>query len=107
MLSKFPNQTWMSTKLAKAATQPTTSEFIAQAKEDVALGVACILDQSPQEAASGDDWTAVEALLESLPLSTSQFALAMKHLSNARDYLVAGEWGAAKFELKMMLGGLT
>jgi hypothetical protein len=52
-------------------------------------------------------WNALEALLESLPLPTAQFGLAMKRLNNVKDYVAAGEFGAARFELKIMLGGLT
>ena len=100
------NQTKLGTRQKKAPTQPTATGLIAQAKEALDLGVACSLDLTPQEAAGGDDWNALEALLESLPLPTAQFALATQHLNNAKDYVAAGEFGAAKFELKMMLGGL-
>jgi hypothetical protein len=41
----------------------------------------------------------LQALLESLPLSTQDFGLACNRLQNAQRYLHARERGAAKWEL--------
>jgi hypothetical protein len=41
-----------------------------------------------------------------LPLSTPEFALAVERLENARDYLLAGEQGAAGYELRLLIGSL-
>ena len=46
-------------------------------------------------------------LLESLPLSTSEFGLATTRLNNARRYLESSERGAARYELRLLIGGLT
>ena len=42
-------------------------------------------------------------LLESAPLDTAAFGSAMNHLANARNYLLSGVCGAARFELRMVL----
>ena len=41
-----------------------------------------------------------------LPLSAAEFALAVKRLENARDYLLAGEQGAAGYELRPLITSL-
>jgi hypothetical protein len=41
-----------------------------------------------------------------LLLSTGEFALAVKRLENARDYLLAGEPGAAGYELRLLINSL-
>jgi hypothetical protein len=45
----------------------------------------------------------VRVLLESASLDTAAFGSAMNHLANAQDYLMRGECGAARFELRMVL----
>src|SRR5262245_56592451 len=42
------------------------------------------------------------AVLESLPLSTSEFGLAHNRLQNAASYLAAFEAGAAHYELQLL-----
>jgi hypothetical protein len=39
-------------------------------------------------------------VLTSLPLSEDQFSVTSRRLANARNYLVADEWGAGQFELR-------
>ena len=46
-------------------------------------------------------------LLESLPLTTSEFSVATNRLNNARRYLASNEHGAARYELRLLIGGLT
>jgi hypothetical protein len=41
-----------------------------------------------------------------LPLSTAEFALAVNRLENARHYLLAGEHGAAGYELRLLIRSL-
>jgi hypothetical protein len=41
-------------------------------------------------------------LLECLPLDSTEFALAVKRLANARHYLHTGEHGAARYELRLL-----
>jgi hypothetical protein len=46
-------------------------------------------------------------LLEAFPLDTTGFGLAVNRLSNAWHYLIAGECGAARFELRLLRRGLA
>jgi hypothetical protein len=46
-------------------------------------------------------------LLQALPLDTTEFALAVNRLANARHYLESGEYGAARFELRLLRRSLT
>jgi hypothetical protein len=41
-----------------------------------------------------------------LPLSTAEFALAVNRLENVRHYLLAGEQGAAGYELRLLIRSL-
>jgi hypothetical protein len=41
-------------------------------------------------------------LLEALPLDTTEFGLAVNRLANARHYLGSGEFGAARYELRLL-----
>ena len=41
-------------------------------------------------------------LLEALPLDTAEFGLAVNRLANARHYLGSGEFGAARYELRLL-----
>jgi hypothetical protein len=58
---------------------------------------------------SGADDNLLDALamLNALPLSTSEFGLAVSRLKNARRYYVAEETGAARFELQLLLASLN
>jgi hypothetical protein len=46
-------------------------------------------------------------LLEALPLSTGEFAVASNRLGNARRYLDAGERGAAQYEVQLLIRGVA
>lgn len=45
--------------------------------------------------------------LEALPLDSTEFALAVKRLANARHYLQTGENGAARYELRLLRRSLN
>lgn len=45
-------------------------------------------------------------LIESLPFPTDHYAVAKNRLRNAQRYFVCGEIGAARYELRLMLGQL-
>ncbi len=47
-----------------------------------------------------------QVMLETIPLSTSEFDLATRRVVNARRYVQSGELGAAKYEMRMLLGML-
>jgi hypothetical protein len=44
--------------------------------------------------------------LETLPLATDEFAVARNRLQNAAGYLRQDEWGAARYEVNLVLGWL-
>jgi hypothetical protein len=44
--------------------------------------------------------------LETLPLAANEFALARIRLCNAASYLDQSQWGAARFEVTLVLGWL-
>ena len=46
-------------------------------------------------------------ILETLPISTSEFALAAQRLRNALAYMSASEQGAAAYELRLLRGQLA
>ena len=65
-----------------------------------------------QSIAAGDETSTLEAwhetrnLLDSLPLATDQYDRAVSRLKNCRRYLISSEFGAAVYELKLLIGAL-
>jgi hypothetical protein len=53
-----------------------------------------------------DDLNAAQLLLESLPLASEPFGVAMSRLRNARRYLESSETGAARYELRLLASAL-
>ncbi len=49
----------------------------------------------------------VRMLLEALPLSEHDFSVATRRLENAQMYFAAGEFGAGKYELRLLMGLLA
>ncbi len=47
-----------------------------------------------------------DVILESLPFATAEFDLAKRRLENAVRYVASDEPGAAKFELRLLVGSL-
>ncbi len=45
----------------------------------------------------------IEHVLDGVPLDSREYGLAMNRLRNARRYLNSAEFGAAKYELKLLL----
>jgi hypothetical protein len=50
-----------------------------------------------------DPFNHLRLLLESAPLDVGAFGSAINHLANAKHYFLRGEYGAARFELHMVL----
>ena len=50
--------------------------------------------------------TNIQKLLECFAIGTYQFDLAIARVTNAKRYLESGETGAAKYEVRMLFGGL-
>ena len=66
-----------------------------------------LMDHETEADLSNGQLTEAAMLLESLPLSTSEFGLATNRLNNARRYMESNERGAARYELLLLIGGLT
>lgn len=49
-------------------------------------------------------WHETCRVVDSLPLATDQYDRARSRLSNCRRYLISGEYGAASYELKLLVG---
>lgn len=58
------------------------------------------------ETAALEVWHETRKLVESLPLATDQYDRAVNRLSNCRRYLISSEFGAAVYELKLLVGAL-
>ena len=52
------------------------------------------------------DFKQIRQMLEALPLASAEFGLAVNRLTNAQRYLHSGEYGAARYELRLLLGSL-
>jgi hypothetical protein len=63
-----------------------------------------LLECSRPGAVARDYWASLRGALRAAPLSTGGYALACARLDNAVDYWREGEWGAARFELRLLLG---
>jgi hypothetical protein len=48
----------------------------------------------------------IGALIDSLPFPTDHYATAKNRLRNAQLYFICGEIGAARYELRLLLGQL-
>jgi hypothetical protein len=70
------------------------------------LRIARLLDLATLGATREEDFEGARLALEALPLGTGDFGTASNRLANARAYLETGEWGAACFELRLLLRGL-
>jgi hypothetical protein len=56
---------------------------------------------------SADSWNVARKALEALPVATEEAAIMRNRLANARNYLEAGERGAARYELGLLACGLA
>ena len=89
---------------------PTSPQVEAAAEQEVRTRLIGYL-QTLVVAAAGrtvatDDWLEASAMLQALPLSTDQHGVALSLLKNAQRYFSANEPGAARFELRLLLGNL-
>ena len=50
--------------------------------------------------------TRLRQMLEGLPLDRHDFALACRRLASVRRYLQSDEWGAARYDLRLLIGQL-
>jgi hypothetical protein len=76
------------------------SSTLAPPRELLERSIVQVLDQIERRATVADQHFANAAkALNALPLATADFGQAINNLRNARAYLQAREWGAAKYEL--------
>jgi hypothetical protein len=52
------------------------------------------------------DFEEIRRMLEALPLATAEFGLAINRVTNAQHYLHCSEYGAARYELRLLLRSL-
>lgn len=62
-----------------------------------------LLRQLLQQRIAENAWSQLRELVESLPLTTDEFARCLNRLTNAERYVAQGELGAAKFELRIFV----
>jgi len=85
----------------------STAANLADVAHDLTRCLERLSQRRRLDDAALDDLQLAGSLLESLPLDTSQFALACGRLMNAERYLNADEPGAARFELRLLAAGIT
>ncbi len=71
------------------------------------LAVSVLLEEAKAEATWTETYAEALRLLDSIPFDTGEFTIAQQHLHNALDYCLAGEFGAACFELRQLRSQLA
>jgi hypothetical protein len=84
----------------------TANTSVSQITHSVNQCLGRLLQKRQLDEAAHDDLAAARGMLEALPLSTDEFALACRRLQNARHYLRYTEPGAAWYELRLLSGSL-
>jgi len=69
--------------------------------------LTCAVDRIRTRTTPTSELEELRQLLETIPLSTSEYGMAGNRLRNAVRYLRSHEWGAAQWELRTLLNGLT
>lgn len=73
----------------------------------LANSLLALLEALPDNPHAARWFEYVELALETMPLSTDEFGAAKNRCENARRYRQSNECGAAKFELRLLLKGLS
>ena len=68
------------------------------------LSVHLLIARTKSDDFWADGFEETTQLLETIPLTTSEFDSARVHLQNARTYALRREFGAAAFELRIVRG---
>jgi hypothetical protein len=68
--------------------------------------IQALLDRVQSGECLDTEFTEARVGLECLPLTRDEFATATNRLASARSYVIRGERGAARFELRMLLHSL-
>jgi len=83
---------------------PTTLEQI-HSQANACLDT--LIKQVSSDAPPADSWNMAHKALEALPLATEEAAVTHNRFANARNYLEAGERGAARYELRLLACSLA
>ena len=78
-----------------------------EAKDLLVRSLRQLVGQETESRALTGELPEASALLESLPLSTTEFGVATNRLHSVFRYLESGECGAARYELRLLTRGLT
>jgi hypothetical protein len=78
-----------------------------EAKDLLVRSLNQLVGQETDSHALTGKLTEASALLESLPLSTTEFGVATNRLQSVFRYLESGECGAASYELRLLTRGLS
>jgi len=89
-----------------SAEQVITTGSRSELRVNLIRQLRSLMEQRPGIAVVADDLLDVVRMLKALPLSTGEFGLALNRIKNAHRYLVANEPGAARFELRLLLGSV-
>lgn len=92
---------------ATATATETQHDTLEQVTRSVIQCVNRLLTKRCLDESALDDFQAAVSMLEALPLATDQFGLACSRLNNARHYLRYTEPGAARYELRLVVGSLS
>jgi hypothetical protein len=65
-------------------------------------GLDQLLAQPPGPRAPAARFEELRLFLEALPLDSAAFCVAVNRLANARQYVKSGEYGAARYELRLL-----
>jgi hypothetical protein len=77
---------------------------VAQRIRVTELSIQVLIEQSRLRKFCRPGYDETARLIEALPLATSAFAFANRHLQNAVEYSLCAEFGAAAFELRLVRG---
>src|SRR5262245_56821149 len=100
----FPRRCAMWLRIASTeTTAPSTPEEIRRLTAGRLQSLLRNLSHSDRTA---NELYEVRTLIESLPLSSSEFGVAVNRLRNAQRYLCSDEIGAARYELRLLPGSL-
>ncbi|MCO6459136.1 MAG: hypothetical protein J5I93_27825 [Pirellulaceae bacterium] len=72
----------------------------------ISQGLRRLIDSPGSRTVSRQQLADSRLLLEALPMATNEFAVARRRLQNADRYLRSDEWGAARYELRLLYGML-
>jgi hypothetical protein len=73
----------------------------------LANSLLALLEAPPDNPHAARWFEHVELVLDTMPLSTGEYGIARNRCQSARRYRQAGEYGAARYELRLLLRGLS